>query len=277
MYEALRQRLFDVLEVAAPTDRFSKVVHLSLDALIILNILAVILETVDALAGRYGLLFEQFDNSSVAIFTVEYCLRLWVCTKNGRYRGPIWGRVRFALTPLAIIDLLVLLPFYLPLFFRFDLRVMRALRLIRLVRILKMHRYSRTMSLFGRILYNKKEELLVSASMMMLVLLFASFGIYLLEKVAQPDAFSSIPAAMWWAIVTLTTVGYGDIYPVTPLGKVLGSGIALLGIGVFALPAGILASGLYDVLSSHDQVSKVDICPHCGAVIDDLMPPVDSE
>jgi voltage-gated potassium channel len=169
-------------------------------------------------------------------------------------------------TPLALVDLVAILPFYLPMLIRIDFRVLRVLRFVRLFRLLKMSRYLRSLRMFGTVVHEKKEELVIAIGMVLVILLFASSGMYALEHAAQPDAFASIPAAMWWGIATLTTVGYGDIYPITPLGKVLGSVIALLGVGLFALPAGILASGFNDVMQRR-KIQTPRTCPHCGAVI----------
>jgi voltage-gated potassium channel len=172
------------------------------------------------------------------------------------------------ITPLALVDLFAILPFYLPMLVHVDFRVIRILRFVRLFRLLKMSRYMRSLHMFGTVVQEKKEELMIAICMVLVILLFAASGMYVIENAAQPEAFSSIPAAMWWGIATLTTVGYGDIYPITPLGKVLGSIIALLGVGLFALPAGILASGFNDVIPRRN-IRAPHTCPHCGEVIHD--------
>jgi voltage-gated potassium channel len=236
--------------------------------LIALNTLAVILETVPSLAAAYGPFFVWFEIVSVVIFTIEYVLRLWSCTIRERFRAPVRGRLRFMITTLTLVDLIAILPFYLPMLIRIDFRFIRVLRFVRLFRLLKMSRYLRSLRLFGSIIHEKKEDLVLAIGIVLVILLFASSGMYVIENAAQPEAFSSIPAAMWWGIATLTTVGYGDIYPITPLGKVLGSIIALLGVGLFALPAGILASGFSDIMQRR-HIRAPRTCPHCGEVIDD--------
>ena len=152
------------------------------------------------------------------------------------------------LTPLAIIDLLAILPFYLPMIIPLDLRFIRAVRLFRLFRLFKMGRYSKAVFILKKVLKEKKEELVLIIFVIFLLLIIFSSLMYFIEKEAQPEAFSNIPEAMWWGIITLTTVGYGDVYPITPLGKILGALIAFLGIGMFALPAGILGSGLVEIV-----------------------------
>lgn len=196
------------------------------------------------------------------VFTLEYLLRLWTCTVDTRFHGAIKGRIRFAATPFALVDLIAILPFYLPMFLPLDLRFIRALRLFRLFRILKMGRYSESLKMLGNVLREKKEELLITIFVVLILLVISSSLMYFIENEAQPKAFSSIPSAMWWGVATLTTVGYGDVYPITPLGKFLGAIIALLGIGAVAVPAGILTSGFAGKI--HEKYGKRTICPHCG-------------
>ncbi|MCI0486018.1 MAG: ion transporter, partial [Blastocatellia bacterium] len=191
---------------------------------------------------------------------------LWSCTTDKSFERPIAGRIRFALTPLALIDLVAILPFYLPMIFALDLRFVRILRLFRVLRLFKMARYSESLKTLGNVLKLKKEELVVSLLVLSILLVFASSLIYYAENESQPEVFSSIPAAMWWGIATLTTVGYGDIYPVTPAGKILGAIIAVLGIGMFALPAGVLASGFAEEIQKRRR--EKNLCPHCGNDID---------
>jgi len=147
-----------------------------------------------------------------------------------------------------MIDLFAILPFYLPMIIPLDLRFIRAVRLFRLFRLFKLGRYSKALLLLKKVLKEKKEELILIIFVVILLLIIFSSLMYFIEKEAQPEAFSSIPEAMWWGIITLTTVGYGDVYPITPLGKIIGALIAFLGIGIFALPAGILASGLVEIV-----------------------------
>jgi voltage-gated potassium channel len=201
----------------------------------------------------------------VVIFTVEYILRLWICTMGEGFSGSVRGRLKYALTPMALIDLIAIAPFYLPLLFRFDLRMVRLLRLFRLMRLFKVLRYSESLKVFTDVYRLKKSELSMCFMAILFLLIISSALVYHVEHEAQPEAFSSIPAAMWWGVATLTTVGYGDIYPITSLGKFLGSIIALLEIGLFALPAGILGSGF--VVALRRKSSSKFYCPHCSEEI----------
>jgi voltage-gated potassium channel len=218
-----------------------------------------------------------FEVLSVIVFTVEYLLRLWVAPLAPRFQGAVWGRVRYALTPLALVDLWAVLPFYLPMLIPLDLRFIRALRVLRLIRVMKIGRYSESIQTLGAVLREQKEQLLAALLILLVLIVISSSLIYFVERDAQPEAFSSIPAAMWWSVATLTTVGYGDIYPVTPVGKVLASVIAVLGIGLFALPAGILGSGFVEKYREKRQPLT---CPHCGKNLGgkpEKAPPSDAE
>ncbi len=211
------------------------------------------LETVKSLEQRYASIFYGFELLSIIVFSVEYLLRLWVAPLNPKYENPITGRLRYMVSPMALIDLVAILPFYLPLAVTVDLRLLRLLRLFRMFRLFKMTRYVESLRTFHRVFVAKKEERLITALMIFLLLVFASSAMYFVENEAQPDKFPNIPETLWWGVVTLTTIGYGDVYPVTPVGKVIGGVIAFLGIGLFALPAGILASGFTEELRKRQE------------------------
>lgn len=266
MMQKIKQQIYDVIETTPPINPAGRIFNYFIVTLISLNVAAVILETVQSLSLRYDTLFKTFELVSVLIFTVEYILRLLICTNNPDYRRPVLGRLRYALTFMALVDLTAILPFYLPMVMALDLRIVRAIRLLRLFRIFKLGRYSESMKTLIRVLKAKKEELYITAFVVLILLITASSLMYYVEHGPQPEVFSSIPAAMWWGVATLTTVGYGDIFPVTTLGKIMGSFIAFLGIGLFALPAGILGSGFVEEMNR----KKADIkktCPHCGKEI----------
>jgi voltage-gated potassium channel len=259
----LKQRVFELLDVR-PEDRgFGRALNIGLLGLIVLNVVAVILETVAPIRAAFGPAFKAFETFSVVVFTAEYVARLWSCTVDPRFSRPVRGRLRFATSFMGIVDLVAILPSLIP-GGLLDLRVVRVLRLMRVLRLLKVARYSQSLQALGRVLTAKRDELVVTAIAGSLLLICASSLMYYAENKAQPEVFSSIPAAMWWGVETLTTVGYGDLFPVTPIGKVMGSVIAVLGIGLFALPAGILASGFSEEL----RRSGARQCPHCGGQVD---------
>lgn len=215
--------------------------------LISLNVLAVILQSIASLDARFHGYFLAFEIVSVIVFTIEYTLRLWTCIERPEYRqqGPIAGRIRYSLTPMALIDLCAILPFYLGALGGLDLRF---LRVVRLIRLLKLTRYSVAMQALLAALRAEADTLGAAFILLSVLFVLAASGIYLLEREMQPEAFGSIPAAMWWAMATLTTVGYGDVVPLTLLGRVFGGCITIIGVGMVALPAGIIASGFSERL-----------------------------
>jgi voltage-gated potassium channel len=219
------------------------------------------LESVARIKQQYEPALKWFEIFSVVVFSIEYFLRILCANVNPKYRQLVTGNLRFATTPLAIIDLLAILPFYLP-FVGIDLRFIRALRIFRLFRIFKIARYLRALDLIKDVVKSKREELIISLVFTLFLLLISSTVMYYVEHDAQPEHFSSIPQTMWWGIATLTTVGYGDLFPITAIGKILGGIIAIIGIGLFALPTGILASGFSDELSRRKVKEKC--CPACG-------------
>lgn len=269
MAQNLKTKIHLILKEKIEQSLISKIIRYFLIFLIVTNTIVVSLESIRTLNERYKIIFLFFNIFSVITFTLEYILRVWSCTVCESYQHPVWGRIRYMLTPLAIIDLVAFLPFYLP-FFHADLRTIRLLRLITFLQILKVARYSYTLKIFGKVLKKQKDELILTLTIVVFILLASSNLMFYLEHEAQPDKFSDIPSAMWWGIITLTTIGYGDVYPVTPGGRFLGGIVALLGIGLFALPAGIIASGFTEVLSQQktDNNSPVKVCPHCGKTLD---------
>ncbi len=261
MREVVKKRVYEILNKPSAGDPPSLIFYVFIISLIVLNVLAVVLETVEELSIRYGSFFEAFEVFSVAVFTIEYLLRLWSCTSDPRFSRPVIGRLRYSVSFLALVDIAAIAPFYLPMLIPMDLRFLRVLRMTRIFRLMKLGRYSSSIQTLGRVLRKKKEELLITIFVMLLALVVSSSLMYFCEHESQPEIFSSIPAAMWWGVATLTTVGYGDIYPVTLLGKLLGAVIAILGIGLFAVPAGILGSGFVDEIQ---RKKGLMLCPHCG-------------
>lgn len=252
-------KLLHTPEIDTPLEKWLNIFIL---ILILLNVCAVVLATEPDLYPKYETVFWYFEVFSITFFTVEYLLRLWSADLDPRFSGPIRGRLKYLLTPFALIDLIAILPFYLP-FLGLDLRFIRAIRLFRIFRVLKLGRYNRSMRVLGNVIRSKREDLGVTVFSVAILLIIASSIMYYLEHDTQPETFSSILNSMWWGVATLTTVGYGDIYPKTVLGKLVGSFIAILGIGLFALPTGIIASGFSEQLH-HDEEPESIVCPNCG-------------
>ena len=261
----IRKRIWEIVEVAKENDWASKAFDIFIVNLILLNVLAVILDTVPSMNIRFGSFFNIFEIFSIVIFTLEYLARLWSCVEDCQYRHPIYGRLKYSMRFMSIIDLAAFLPFYLP-FLGLDLRFLRILRIFRIIRAIKIGRYFDSLSLIGNVFKEKKEELILSGGILLLLLVLSSCIMFYCENPTQPDAFPDIPSTMWWAVATLTTIGYGDVYPKTIMGKIISSVIAILGIGMFALPTGIIGSGFVEEIQKRKDQKSV-ICPFCGKTI----------
>ncbi|ERG89417.1 MAG: Kef-type K+ transport system, putative NAD-binding component [halophilic archaeon J07HX5] len=300
-YESRRELAHGLFTPNKGPDPLGTWVDLGIMLLIIINVAAVVLQTVDAVAAATGELFFYLELVSVAVFTIEYLARLWAAGEHKQIKsslfaepveGPLSQRVAFASRPLMILDLLAIMPFYLTVIGvgGVDLRFLRALRLVRLFRLLKLVRYSKAISSLTNAVYRRREKLVITLLLNVLLLVVASSAMYYVEHPHQPDVFSSIPATFYWGVVTLTTVGYGDVTPVTAVGQGLAGLFAVLGIGLFALPASILADGFEaqaedssdrthtstnadeprENAEQHTQTTEQwQYCPHCGKQLAD--------
>ncbi len=227
--------------------------------MISLNVMAVLLESDLHLYQTYAKWFDGFEYFSIAVFTLEYLVRLWVCVESEQphYQHPIKGRLRYAVSPMALIDLLAIVPFYLGFFFHAqDLRILRSLRLLR---IIKLTRYSHSLNFLLQVLRQEAETMISALFVLSVLVLLAATGIYLVEGHINTQAFGSIPRSLWWATVSLTTVGYGDVVPQTILGKLFGGLILVCGIAVAALPAAILASGFIKELDKRREQFRTEV------------------
>lgn len=265
----LRRRLYEILEVGPKGDLIGRLADGFLVTLILANLLAMALETLPDWRA-YERYFTTFEAVSIGIFTIEYLARLWVSVERSpaQFDNSLKARLRYALSPLAIVDLLAVLPFYLGIAAGLDLR---ALRVFRVVRLLKLTRYSLALATLFRVIRNEAKALTAALIIMIGMVFLAASLLYTVERHAQPDAFQSIPHAMWWAISTLTTVGYGDVVPVTALGRLLASIIMICGLGVYAIPIGIIVSGFseeihrFGIMKRLELLAKVPLFKGLGA------------
>ena len=254
----MKQRIFDFIN---HNKYFIKFIY----GLIILNVVFLILGSYQEIREKNTPFLDAFEDFSVIIFTIEYILRIWTSDLDNKYPGGAFRkRVGFMFSPLGLVDLIAILPFYLPLIFPFDLRVVRILRLMRLVRIFKLGRYSKSLQTINSVLRDTRSELGMTLFVAFILMVLASTLMYYLESEVQPENFASIGHAFWWAVATLTTVGYGDVYPLTGMGKVLSGVIALLGIGIVALPTGIISSAFIKKIHKKQTCT----CPKCGTEIE---------
>lgn len=262
----IKSRIFNLVDKGSHGSRVDLVFDYSIMTLILLNILAIILESIAPIGQQYVNTFRIFEIVSVVVFSIEYLMRLYVSDLTHPAKSRIQSLLKFILSGYGLIDLLAILPFYLPFVFKFDLRFIRALRLLRFFRILKMNRYNKSLRLIGDVFREKKTELVITGFVAFIVLLVASILMYYIEGSVQPDKFPNIVASFWWAIATLTTVGYGDVVPVTAIGKIVSGSIAVMGIGLVALPAGLISVGFIEKIGKKKVEPKK--CPHCGHELD---------
>lgn len=251
--KTLRQRIYEVTETGHGESWASRIFDGFIVILILLNVAAFIAETVPHLRAEWSREFHYFEVISVAIFTVEYLLRLWTAVEVPYLSrtAPWRARLKFATQPASLIDLAAILPFYLGELVAIDLRVLRTLRLLR---FLKLSRYSPAMYTLIRVLSNERRALLGAGLLLSAALLFSATLMYYIEGEAQPEKFGSVPDAAWWAIATLTTVGYGDAAPITPFGKLIGGFTMITGLCILALPVAIISTGFALELQRRDFV-----------------------
>jgi len=270
MMKSLKDSLFYLLEALPRKSNAQHAVDIFLVALILANVLAVILDSVQSLSEQYSSFFYAFEVFSVLVFTLELLARLWVyrLTLEPTSNRSYW---KFWQNPFIIIDVIALVPFYLSFWIVLDLRL---LRLLRLFRVFKISPYFQSLRLLGSVIQQELRPMLSAFAVILILMLFAAAGIYVLESEGQPDTFGDLPSALWWVVVTLSTVGYGDAVPVTLLGRILGAVIMMLGIGMVALPAGMLASRFSDVMHRQQNLFsefvEQEIKAH-GEVTEDLV------
>jgi len=253
-----RERAYRLLETPSSDRISSRVVTIFLTVLILANVVVAIVQSVERFADRYAFEFAAFEGFSLVVFVLEYFARIWSAGVDPKYSG-FRGAVRFAFRPMMLVDAAATFPSIL--FPAIDFRALRLLRVFRLLRGLKLVRYSKGLQIILAVFRERRDQLLLCLGFVAALVVISSSVMYYAESEVQPDKFSSIPAAMWWAVCTLTTVGYGDVVPQTELGRLLASVMSLLGVGLFALPAGILAAGFSDHL---DRDPTGNACIHCG-------------
>lgn len=267
-YHKVKHIFYNILNPSSKSNFIEQFADYFIIVLITLNVICSVLESFSTIADRYSFIFNIFEIFSVVVFTAEYLIRIWVADLAYCSKGRVISRLKFIFSPMAIIDLVAIIPFYLPMLLTVNLRFLRILRLFRLLRVLKINRYNSSIKLIFRVLRKKKEELVITIFITFILLLLSSSVMYHIETEAQPEAFPNIIASFWWAVATLTTVGYGDVYPVTITGKILSGVIALLGIGLVALPTGIISSGFMEEITvnmNRDNKPKEKcFCPYCG-------------
>ncbi|MBR5345417.1 MAG: ion transporter [Clostridia bacterium] len=267
----MKKRIFEIISKADEGDRASKIFDGFIMTLIALSVLSIVLESFASLALKYRQVFRIFEYFSVAVFSIEYILRIW--TADLLYPNEKHPRLRYFRSFMAIVDLVAVLPSFFP-FISIDLRYFRMIRLIRvfrILRVLKLGRYFDALTIVVKVIKKSASQLIVSIVLCCFVMLFSAIIMYSVENPVQPEKFPNVIRSLWWAINALTTVGYGDIYPITPVGRFFASIISLVGIGIIAIPTGIIAAGFTSVINEKFDETKEDekrFCPFCGHKLD---------
>jgi len=248
-----RARFDDILTPAESPPWSNRLLNWVLIALVLLSVVGAVVETMADLAARVGWLLRLVEAISVAVMAVEYALRLWVAPEREAIgtSEPWRARLHYATSFVGVIDLIAVLPALVAMVVPVPVDV---LRVFRVLRVLKLARYAPALTLFAAVIRNESRPLLATLLVVIILLVLEASIMYVLERAAQPHVFASIPHAMWWAIVTIATVGYGDMYPITPLGRIFGGMVMVIGIAVFAVPAGILATGFANEIRKRDFV-----------------------
>jgi voltage-gated potassium channel len=263
----LKKWVYETVMEPPPGYVLGDVVTSAILALIAFNVVVGMFETVEDLSLSYPGFFYWVEYVSVMVFTVEYVLRVWVCTEDPRYQGGVRGRLKYMLSPMAMVDLLAIAPFYLTAFLALDLRFVRVLRLFRLLRLFRASGLTESIDDLVQVVKLKQKELGVSTALLLLVVVLSGNLMFIVEHGEPETTFTSVPAALWWGMMTITTIGYGDMYPITPLGKLIGSVVGFLGICVFALPVGILGAGFTSYVEQQRLAKAAEdddvCCPHC--------------
>lgn len=255
-----RAQLFAILHKPEPGNIAARYANYFLAALILVNAAAVAIESVSALRLQWGVLISDIETISTALFVIEYLSRLWVCVEQGRFSRPVLGRLRYALRPLSLLDFVAIATYWTP----WDLRFLRVARLVRLLKVLHLNEFEAALERLSGSLRRRRELLIVSITLMISCVYVAAAMLYHLEHARQAQVFSSIPATFWWACESFTTIGYGDMIPLTALGRFCAALISVLGIGVFALPSAIITAAIIESSAVTSAPVATAVCEACG-------------
>ena len=257
---SLKWKIFNIIDDTDHESKPDRFFDFLIITLVLVNVALIFLESYKSIYEQFREIATFIEIITVLVFTIEYILRIWTCTCYKDYRDPVKGRLKYACTIYMIIDLIAILPFYVALLFPFHPRVVQFCRLCRIFRIFKLLRYYSTVEVIFSVLVKKKDYIFSIILILFTFLISSTFVMYTVESVAQPEKFEDFDNALWWAVVTMTTVGYGDVYPVTHIGKMFTIVMMLLGIGIIALPTGIIASGFLDemrIRSEHEESKRI--------------------
>ncbi len=262
--EAFRERVYHLLHADANESRSQKAVRVTIASLILLSLFVIVLASVPEIRANHERAINAIEATIIVLFAAEYALRLWCITADKNYSHPIWGRARYIVSFMALVDLIAVLPIIAPKALPFGLTFVRSARLIVLLRVVKIGKYSHSIGTLSRVIRAKRHELTASLFVIVLLVLCASILVYYVENPVQPNAFRDVPASFWWAVATVTTVGlYSPAFPKTTIGRMCALLVSLLGVTAIALPSGIIATGLMEEYQRKEQ-----LCSKCGKPVE---------
>ena len=251
-----RRRVSEIIEVGTADDFVSRAYDFTGTAIVIINLIVTVMYTFNRMEADYGPLLLTIEGCTVAFFAVDYVLRVWTAQfiRPGMpERRAVW---KYVTSFTGIVDLLSWLPYYLPFFFPAGAAVFRILRVVRIFRLFQINAYYDSLNVIGEVINSKRQQLFSSVFIILVLMLASSLCMYSLENEAQPEVFSNAFSGIWWSVSTLLTVGYGDIYPITIPGKIMGIFISFLGVGMVAIPTGIISAGFVDQYSRLKRMSE---------------------
>ena len=251
-----RRRVSEIIEVGSADDFVSRAYDFTGTAIVIINLIVTVMYTFNRMEAQYGPLLLTIEAFTVAFFAVDYCLRVWTAQfiRPGMpERRAVW---KYMTSFTGVVDLLSWLPYYLPIFFPAGAAVFRILRVVRIFRLFQINAYYDSLNVIGEVINSKRQQLFSSVFIILVLMLASSLCMYSLENEAQPEVFSNAFSGIWWSVSTLLTVGYGDIYPITIPGKIMGIFISFLGVGMVAIPTGIISAGFVDQYSRLKRMSE---------------------
>ena len=255
---SFKEKIYEILQEETIGTKANRFFDKFIIVLVSINLIVLILGSITSMPPGFVTFSNYFEIFSVIIFTIEYIIRIYVADKFYPCNNKLKSIGKFFISKHGIIDLLAILPFYLPLFFNCNLLFLRLLRLLKFIRGLKIFRYNQSLNIILNVLYKKKKDLMMTGSLALTVMIVASVLMYYTENSAQPDKFPDILSCFWWSIATLTTIGYGDVYPITGLGKIIAGSVAIVGIGLVSLPTAILSMGFMENISSNNEHTRVN-------------------
>ena len=257
-WQKTQKKIYDMVSTGVVDSRLNKFYDVFSTLALVANLVCAFAATFDNLEAQYGMLFRYIDEITVFFFAIDYALR--IITAGQQYPDYPGGRAvaKYVTSGYGLIDLLSFLPHYLPTFFPAGAAVFRMLRVVRIFRLFRINAYSDSLALIGNVLKKKKTQLMASVFVIILLILASSLCMYSVEHEAQPDVFRNAFSGIWWATSTLLTVGYGDIYPITPMGQFLGIVITFLGVGLVAIPTGIISAGFVEEYQMVTRLADIE-------------------